>query len=341
MVHASGVSTHSPVGRWVAGLVIVILPLVVVGFSPWHENTGLVYAGLLPAVTSLLISPRVAAGVALITPMLMFAGLMLGPTPWSGALLLAGVGAAVGWVAHYGLANAGTFVAVQVALATIAQPTATFLLVSSPTTLRNALEVAAYVLAAGMWAVVVGTLLLYDVPHRRPAKIPAQAARDYGVVLALLAGGFGWVALTWLPASNSWWVLLTLFVVLQPTTEATRDRAVQRTLGTVAGAAAASALALFIHSPEVTAPLGAVLALATIAATFSAPYWLYTTALTMTIIFTTFTPQSVADGGWERIIFTLVGAVGTAGASTTAHWLLTRRSRRRVGLRRSVGSRDR
>ena len=313
-----------PRRRWVVGLVLSVLPMVVVGFSPWHANTGLVYAGLLPAVTSLLISPRVAAGVALLTPALMFAGLMLGPHPWAGALLLAAVGAATGWVSRYGLATAGVFVAVQVALATIAQPTATFLLVPSPTTVQNALEVAAYVLVGGMWVVVVGTLLLYDVPHQRPDPLSASDARTYAAILAVLAGSLGWIALTWLPASNSWWVLLTLFVVLQPTTEATRDRALQRTLGTIAGAAGASALALFIDSPSITAPLGAVLALATIAATFSAPYWLYTTALTMTIILTTFTPQTVDDGGWERILYTVVGALVTASASTVAHWLLAR-----------------
>ncbi len=310
--------------RWASGLVLCILPMVAVGFSPWHANTGLVYAGLLPAVTSLLISPRVAAGVALITPALMFAGLVLGPTPWAGALLLAAVGAAAGWVSRYGLATAGTYVAVEVALATIGQPTATFLLVSSPTPLRNAIEVAAYVLAGGMWVVVVGTLLLHDVPHRRPAPLPPAEAREYGAVLAVLAGAFGWAALTWLPASTSWWVLLTLFVVLQPTTEATRDRALQRILGTVAGAAAASALALLIHSPGATAPLGAALAVATVAATFSAPYWVYTTALTATIILTTFTPQTIEDGGWERILYTVVGAVGTAAASAAAHAVLTR-----------------
>ena len=282
---------------------------------------------LVPAVTAFLVGARVAAGVALLTPALMFAGLVLGPTPWAGAVLLAAVGAATGWVARYGLATAGTYVAVEVALATIGQPDATFLLVSSPTTLRNAVEVAAYVLVAGMWVVAVGTLLLHDIPHRRPALVPARVAREYGAVLAVLAGGFGLAALTWLPGSNSWWVLLTLFVVLQPTTKATLDRAVQRILGTVTGAAAASLLALSIQSPRATAPLGALLALLTLASTFSAPYWLYTTALTMTIIITTFSPQGVEDGGWERILYTVIGALGTAAVSMAAHWLLSRRRR--------------
>ncbi|WP_088288249.1 FUSC family protein [Kineosporia sp. A_224] len=312
------------VGRWITGLVISALPLAAVGLSQWHANAGLVYAGILPAVTALLVDARVAAGVVLLTPALMFAGLVLGPTPWAGAVLLAAVGAATGWVARYGLATAGTYVAVEVALATIAQPDATFLLVRSPTTLRNAVEVAAYVLVAGMWVVVVGTLLLHDIPRRRPDPVPARVAREYGAVLAVLAGGFGWAALSWLPGGNSWWVLLTLFVVLQPTTKATRDRAVQRILGTVAGAAAASVLALAIQSPRATAPLGAVLALLTLAATLSAPYWLYTTALTMTIIVTTFAPQTVEGGGRERILFTVVGAVATAAVSTAAHWLLSR-----------------
>jgi hypothetical protein len=317
-------ASRGDITRWVVGLIISTLPMVAVSFSPWHANTGLVYAGLLPAVTSLLISPRVAAGVALITPLVMFAGLMLGPTPWAGSMLLGVAGAATGWVARYGLASAGSFVAVQIALATIAQPSASFLLVSSPTSAQNAFEVAAYVLVAGMWVVVVGTLLLYDIPHQRTAPISSQAASEYGAILAVLAGGFGWVALTWLPDRNSWWVLLTLFVVLQPTTQATRERALQRAIGTVAGAAAASVLAILVHVPSVTAALGAVLALVTIAATVTAPYWLYTTALTTTIILTTFTPQTVEEGSWYRILYTLVGALVTAATSTVAHWLLTR-----------------
>ena len=34
--------------------------------------------------------------------------------------------------------------------------------------------------------------------------------------------------------------------------------------------------------------------------------------------------EAVEGGGWERILFTVVGAVGTAAVSTAAHWLLSR-----------------
>ena len=316
------------VGRWITGLIISALPLAAVGLSPWHANAGLVYAGILPAVTAFLVD---RAGRGRRRPAhagtdVRRAGARADPLGGSSAARRPSARPRAGSPATAS-PTAGTYVAVEVALATIGQPDATFLLVRSPTTLRNAVEVAAYVLVAGMWVVAVGTLLLHDIPHRAAGPVPARVAREYGAVLAMLAGGLGLVALTWLPGSNSWWVLLTLFVVLQPTTKATLDRAVQRILGTVTGAAAASLLALSIQSPRATAPLGALLALLTLASTFSAPYWLYTTALTMTIIITTFSPQGVEDGGWERILYTVIGALGTAAVSMAAHWLLSRRRR--------------
>lgn len=200
-----------------------------------------------------------------------------------------------------------TYVATQAALAAVAAPHATFLTERPADNVQAAAVASGLVLIGGLWVAIVGWLLLQDM--EKPAEPFSEHLVTYAVVLATLIGVETFIAMTWVPGSHVWWVLLTTLVVLTPDPHYSTRRAIERAAGTVVGAIAASVLVMAIEDRRVILALGALAALATCAAFMAAPYWIYTSFLTFTLVALTLPSSKVLTGSAERIGYTIVAAV--------------------------------
>lgn len=172
------------------------------------------------------------------------------------------------------------------------------------------LAVPGFVLLGGLWVTFIGWVMLRDLPNTRIVPPSRAAIRRFALTLSVLIGVGTFVAMTWIPGGSSWWVLLTIFVIVQPDTQKTRQRLYFRVLGTVLGGAAAAVLVILIDENTIITAIGVVLAMVSGGVYLKAPYWVFACTLTAAVIFLNFTPSTALYGDAERIVFTLVGAAG-------------------------------
>lgn len=291
---------------------LVFLPVVLVAVSTWHAEAYLVFLALPPTLGGLLLSPAAAWAGAGLTAVGLALGTTLSSSPPAGVCAIAVACAAVAWGARRGAVLLGTTAVTPMALALVSPPALAPLEIAAadPVTARRVLVAAGLVLLGGVWTAAVTTVLLRDL--RRPARQPetASAARWYGIVLCPLMAVGTYAAMRWFPGTHAWWVLLTVLVVLHPRFEQIRSHAIGRTLGTVAGAAAAALLVAVVPDERVLVLLGVLCGLAAAVANLTRPYAQYAALLTLTVILLTGgtgTGAAIATA-LERVALTLLGA---------------------------------
>lgn len=293
--------------RWVAGVLLAVLPVVVLSSSPWVGNVFLVYVGMLPVVVALLVGVRVAWATAAVNALAVFVGLLFGAHVLLGTVLVVAAGLGVAWSYRRGWQAPATYVATQAALAVVASPSTT-LTDASPNTIGSAVLVAGFVLGGGLWVAAVGSVLLFDLTKHRTTPPPTPDLRRFAVVLCGVLAIATPVLMIIRPGSNGWWFLLTVLVVLEPDSATTRSRARDRVVGTVAGALAAAILVVLIDDARVTTAVGVLLVVVTAVVFLLAPYWVFVTTLSSALIFLSFTPMRAIATAEERIVFTVAGA---------------------------------
>lgn len=314
-----------PMRRWGLGVAICLLPLIVILMTPARSNGPLLYVGLLPAIVALTSGPRVAALTALATGASVFVGLLLSSMPLAAAVFMVGLGLAVAWSYRHGWQGAVTYVATQGALAAIAAPRSGLTSPDLPaSSLASAAGVAAIVLAGGLWVALVGQLLLGDVPRSHHEVPSDRDLRTFAVALCLSVGIGTYLIMIWAPASNAWWIILTLLVVLQPHPEHTLTRGLARAGGTVLGGVLAAVAVVVIDSATVLGLLGVTMAVASAVSYIRAPYWVFAATLTMTLVLVSMPPGQRLRGDLERIGFTVLAAALAVAVSLAVQALARR-----------------
>lgn len=66
--------------RWLAGVFLCFVPMIAVYLSPWSDDGALEYLGILPTLVALPSGVLVGAVIAIITPVVVFIGLLLSGT---------------------------------------------------------------------------------------------------------------------------------------------------------------------------------------------------------------------------------------------------------------------
>lgn len=320
--------------RWIRAAAAVLLllgPVVALAVSPWGANAMWVFYGMLPSVMGLLISARHAAVTAVLTGMLVAAALAFSGVPWAGALLMAVVGAATGLSATRGWNLIGAAAGPSIAVALIGNPQVAFGqgVVLAQTSVATIFAAAAWVAGGGLWVALLGMLVSRMLRPRARAGISLRTAGYFAVGLGILAGVASYVCLRWLDPM-SWWIVLTVFVVMRPSYVTAKSRIASRVAGTIVGAVAAAVIVeLFQDAPVVITILtfasGAVAAYANV----KLPYWVYASFLTPAVVL-----QAPGGSGGslaviaERTGYTLVGAAAAVLVTVIGHALITRRTRR-------------
>ena len=281
---------------------LAAVPLVVVSLSPWGDVGGVLILATLPVlavatagIRGMLQASAAAVAVTAVAVLLSATGPFL---PWLGTALVVLLALGASPLVSTGRQSTGALLVVLAAYL-MASPDSASALFPGLSPLGIAGVLAALVAASTAWVTGVLSLALRRVRLPR-SEVPAPTL-PYTVLLAALAGLFTWVSLMWFAGTNAWWSVLTVAVVLQPTGARMRT----------------------------TAVVGAIAALATLVIKLmAAPYWLYATVLTVTIVFTTFSPQNAVTGDILRVGITLGTALVSAVAAVIAARLFRMRASR-------------
>lgn len=305
--------------RVMGAVLLALIPVVAMAFSPWDAATGLLVLGMLPTLTAASSGPAAmaaAAGASAITAFLAVLAAHSGPwTPVLGVLLVVALSLATGALAVQGLHPIGA-ATISLAAYVMVDPSSAVAVLGDQLPFAAAAGlVAAAILLGCAWVFIVVSVVLRDV--RLPTNRDA-ATLPYGLLLAGLCGVFTLVCMLWFSGTNAWWAVLTVAVILQPTHGQTRTKLYGRILGTVLGGTVA-ALAVLVLPNAVAILLGVVASLACVLLLMAgADYWQYSVAVTMSVILLTFDSSEVIAGDLQRVTVTVAAAVATAVAVSIA-----------------------
>lgn len=165
---------------------------------------------------------------------------------------------------------------------------------------------AGFVLFGGVWVAITGYYLLGDL--EQPVQPVTSHLVTFGVVLAVLLVIETYVAISWIPGTHVWWVVLTTLVVLSPDQKHSMGRPLERAGGTVLGALVATLVVMVIGSGTARTLIGVVAALLTAVAYVAARYWIFAALLTFALVVLTVPANHVVHGGADRIGYTLIAA---------------------------------
>lgn len=311
---------------------LVVAPIVALSASPWAANGSLWYFGMLPAVMGLFVSPRVAFSASLLTPVLMGVALLLRDMPAAGAIYMALIGAGVGLSALRGWNVMGSFAAPLASLALIGSPNVAWAQAVMPagSTWAAGLVLFAFTAAGGLWTSMIGQHITAVLHLKAPPVVPFHAARYFAVALAILSGIGTYVAMRWLNSPDSWWIVLTVFVIVQPYYATSVRRMIARVAGTLLGTVVAILVVAVFHDYRLAITIVAlVLTLAAPWANMKRPYWVFVVFLTPAVVLMTVGgPKAIITSAGERALYTTIGAAAALLALSLGHWLITARSRR-------------
>ena len=316
----------------VAVALLVVAPIVVLDLSPWKANGSLWYLGMLPALMGLFVGRRLALSAAVLTPVIVGISLLLRDLPpvvGAGYMLLLGV--VTGLSARRGWHVMLSFAAPLAALALIGNMHVALLsgrvdADSSPEAIAMTMAV---VLAGGLWTALIGPFVIGKMKVSPPAAVANRTSWYYAAAMGGLVAVTSFVALTWLPP-NSWWIVLTMYVVVQPYYKDVVTRVSQRVIGTLAGStAAAIVVAAFHELPGLIAALAAVLTLLAAWANLRLPYWVFVLFLTPAVVLqTSGTTHDLNQAIIDRAMYTLIGSALAIAVIAGGHLYLVRHPRR-------------
>jgi hypothetical protein len=326
--HTPPAAKRAPSRGMIAVLAVLLLaPMVALSVSPWHANGSLWYLGMLPVIIGLFAGARVGFAAALVTPALIGISLLLQDMPIVGALYMAAIAAATGFAALRGWHLMLSFAGPLAAFALIGDlhvtiPSGT---VAAGSSWTSGLFVVGFVLVGGLWTASVGQFLVRALPLKPPKTFPLHTCGYFAAALGILVGITAYIAMTRLDA-DSWWLILTFFVVVQPYYVDSVGRVVARVTGTLAGAlVAVVVVAVFKDLPAVITVLALLLTVGAAWANMKLPYWAFVTFLTPAVVLQTAGGSgAIVDSIVERAAYTLVGAAAAVVVLTVGHLLVIR-----------------
>lgn len=338
---SASVNPVLPVGRLMVAAALLLAPIVVLSATPWSANGSLWYLGMLPAVMGLFSSPRLALGAAFLTPTWMGLALLLQDRPVAGALYMAFLGVVVGLSACRGWHVMGSFAGPLAAYALIGAPKVALSSGTVPagSTLATGLALMAIVAAGGLWTTLIGQHVTAAVELRPPPVVPFRTACYFAGALALPIGVATYVAMQSLNSPNAWWIILTLFVVVQPYYAAASHRVGARVVGTVAGAVLAIVAAEALKDEPVVLTIAALmLTVGALWANMTCPYWMFVLFLTPAVVLQTAGgTEAIVTSVLDRVVFTVVGGAAAIVVLTVGHELIMRGSGKPRGPVDGVG----
>lgn len=290
------------------GLLIIAAPVLVA--SQFITGvTGVAFYGVLAGAFGWNAGgPKTGAAVVAALSALAVAAILLEGHTLFLALLLLVLGALYGYAAGRGFGSAVVQLPILTPYFMMDAPG----LFTDPPVLGPAYigGVVAVMLLSGLWTILVLHLAM---PSRNPKSTKAPDLRMsliYGTVLGAISAVVMIIGTTTDLKLHWVWVTLTLYVLADPTRLFSRRRMLDRVLGTMAGFALVTLLAI-IGIPDSVLQILALPALwfCLFYLVTKRPYWRYTLFLTVTVVLMNSYGVNTLLLDAERIVFTIVGAL--------------------------------
>jgi hypothetical protein len=328
--------TQQTRARQVGAILLVVLPLfipdVVIEFTPLAPAASMVIAGILPAVIAWTYAPRYAIATIPISTLTNALAVLVFGHPMATTFLVLAIAIMVGVSALLGLHPVTIFVAVQPVITVISGYRIVSFDDTTPGTLGQALICAGLVALGGLWAVLVGAILLRDESSGPPDPVPTRIVAFYTGALVLLLVPTAYVASTWFLGTTAGWLLLTILLVTRPTYDESRLMIAERALGTVAGSVLAAAVALVVSNASALVLIGTLaMVVAAVLQLMHARYAYFAAFVTTAIVLLNAERGNVFEIDLQRVLYTILGVALVAAAVALAESLLGRHTSNQAG----------
>lgn len=313
----------------VGAVLLVVLPLfvpeVVIEFTPLRVDSALVIAGILPAIIGWTYAPRYAVMSIPVAGILNALAVVVFGHRLATTLLMVCIAVLVGLSARRGLHALAAFAAIQPAITVISGYHVVSVGGATPGRAGQALICAGIAVIGGLWAVLIGSVLLRDESSGPPARVPPRIVVFYIGTLVLLLGIPAYIASTWFLKTTAGWVLLTVLLVTRPTYDESRQMIRDRALGTAAGGVAAAAVALVVSDSTVLVALGTLaMVAAAVLQLQHARYVYFAVFVTAAIVLLDAQRGNVFEIDLQRVAYSIVGVALVAAAVAAGETLLGR-----------------
>lgn len=309
-------------------IALMIPPVLLLMVGVGGLTSLCVYGGVI-AITAGFYDLRLSAALSVVAGIAAFLAVLVHPYPLAGGIFMGLLAGGAALTARRGLHSPVLVVPLAISITLTAPPTITGVSGGVATALVAGLAMA----ACGLWVTGVSRVILGERrPHFPTRPHSRNAAITYAVVMAVVVGLATWGVLSSGPVDHGGWLILTLVVILQPSTTDTIRKTLQRLGGTVAGLGIALVFALVDLPPALQLSMSAVLLYCALASRFvlRLPYWVYVILLTPAIILMNAKATSALDLAAERFAFTALGAVIAIGVAFVVKILVIERHRRQA-----------
>ena len=292
----------------VAALVITFVPMLpslLLAPLGWGEATGpFLLATMAALMASLFAGIRLGLVVTAGLAIAYMLALPAAPSPvWAG-LVMAAAALVYGLTARRGLTS--MIVTAPVAIAfTIADPPT----LQQGSMLADALVLGLFALLGGLWGTAFGSLLGRKVPRKVPPLSSWSRAVGFALTMAIVTGvTMGIVVASGIGHTGAW-ILLTIFLVVQPAMGQTFRKSLERALGTALGFGLTLAAALLVRDQTLLLLMGIVFLTVAVYLKLDprSTYWQFTTFLTPGIVLAVGSGANVLSLDIDRLGATLVG----------------------------------
>ncbi|GAA4715083.1 FUSC family protein [Pseudonocardia yuanmonensis] len=320
-----GSATMKQVGLTLLVVLPLFVPDGVIEFTPLGPAAAFVIAGTLPAVIAWMFSPRYAVATIPLAALLNFLAVLVFGHPIATALLMFTIAVLVGLSAVKGLHPVAIFLALQPAITVIyGYPSMSFGQIT-PGVVGHALICAGVAIGGGLWALLVGAILLREERSGAPDPVPAPVVAFYTGALVILLTPTALIAATWFAGTTAGWVLVSILVAARPSYDESRLMIVERGAGTVVGGLLAGVLALATDNVDVLVVIGTVaMVVAAVVYLVHARYAYFATFLTAAIVLLNAEQTDVLTTDVDRVVYTIAGLALVAAVVALAEMALGR-----------------
>lgn len=306
------------------GMVFVALmvpPVVLLLVGVQGLTSACIYGGMVAFVASFY-DFRLAAALSIVAGVAATVAVLLSPYPLAGAMFMAVIAGGAAFTARQGLHSPVMIVPMFISFMVVSPPQIT----NATSTLGVAMLSGITMAGCGLWVTGAARVVLGASPSLPRKMRPLPVAFWYAGVMALVVGAATWAILTYVPTHRGAWLILTIIVVLQPSTHDTLKKTLHRLGGTVAGGLV-SLIFLLVDLPSAAhLALAAILLYVALLSRFvlGQPYWVYVLVLTPAIVLVSTHGPDTLDIVTARVEFTLMGGAIAIAIALVAKWIIIR-----------------
>lgn len=290
------------------GLVLVTLaPVAVLAIAGLDAALlAAVLGGLTGMIAGVVIGGRFAVGVAIVMAVAQFFSYIALSNAIAAGVVMGITALLYGLVSRRGATAAVVTFPIAILITITAPPEA---IINRPTSV-TALVVAIGALIGCLWGAVPGVIVGRRITRPVLGGLSVPSAWIYAVTLAIVAGGATAFVVARDFQKGGEWLVLTIFIVVQPSVQRTWEKLLHRIGGTAGGFVIVAIVSVLTDSSALLYFLSiAFMVSAVVVKIESRPYWQYVLMLTPSVVIAEGATTDLLELDVVRLEFTLLGAL--------------------------------